>query len=45
MKFLLSVLAVRFIVELFSKEHTNAAITEIGVKGSNVRHPAEFMLR
>lgn len=45
MKFLLSVLAVRFIVELFSQKDKNAAAINSGVMNKNIRHPAEFMLR
>lgn len=45
MKFLLGVLAVRFIVELFSNKNKNAVVPNSGVKNNNVRHPAEFTLR
>lgn len=45
MKFILAVLAVRFVAELFSPKNKNAAILNGGVHNSNVRHPAEFLLR
>jgi hypothetical protein len=44
MKFLLAVLAVHFVVELFSsKKKVNA--NEVNVLNDTVRHPAEFELR
>lgn len=45
MKFLLGVLAVRFIVKLFSNKDKNAGMQNNGMTSSNVRHPAEFTLR
>ncbi|MFN8289379.1 MAG: hypothetical protein U0U70_03860 [Chitinophagaceae bacterium] len=45
MKFLIGVLAVRFIIELFSNKNKNAEVNNTGMFSNNVRHPAEFLLR
>lgn len=45
MKFLLSVLTVRFIIGLFSQKDKNAVVQDSGLISSDVRHPAEFTLR
>lgn len=44
MKFLLAVLAVHFVVELFSSKK-KVTVDEVKMPNDIVRHPAEFELR
>lgn len=45
MKFLLAVLTVHFVVELFSSKKRANGENEVKVPNDIVRHPAEFELR
>ncbi|MBK7291734.1 MAG: hypothetical protein KBF82_13570 [Chitinophagaceae bacterium] len=45
MKFLLVVLAIRFIVELISNKRKENKNSDAEVLNKNIRHPAEYQLR